>query len=36
MTKAGGSSTVRPDLRRKRRGLSKLEQGYMGFFLILP
>ena len=36
MTKAGGSSTVRPDLRRKRRGLSKLEQGYIGFFLILP
>lgn len=35
MTKAGGSSTARPDLRR-RRGLSKLEQGYMGFFLVLP
>ena len=36
MTKADGASTVRPDLRKKRRGLSKLEQGYMGFFLILP
>ena len=36
MTKAEGSSAVRPDLRRKRRGFSKLEQGYMGFFLILP
>lgn len=33
MTK--GSSAARPDLRR-RRGLSKLEQGYMGFILILP
>ena len=28
-------STARPDL-RKRRGFSKLEQGYMGFILILP
>ncbi len=36
MTKAGGASAVRPDLRRRRKGLSKLEQGYMGFFLILP
>lgn len=36
MTKADGASAVRPDLRRRRRGLSKLEQGYMGFFLILP
>lgn len=35
MTKTGGSSAVRQDL-RKRRGLNKLEQGYMGFFLILP
>ena len=33
MTK--GSSAAREDL-RKRRGLSKLEQGYMGFVLILP
>ena len=33
MTK--GSSAARQDLRR-RRGLSKLEQGYMGFILILP
>lgn len=33
MTK--GSSAARQDL-RKRRGLSKLEQGYMGFALILP
>ena len=33
MTK--GSSAARKDL-RKRRGLSKLEQGYMGFVLILP
>ena len=33
MTK--GSSAARQDLRR-RRGLSKLEQGYMGFVLILP
>ena len=33
MTK--GSSAARRDL-RKRRGLSKLEQGYMGFILILP
>ena len=33
MTK--GSSAARQDL-RKRRGLSKLEQGYMGFVLILP
>ena len=33
MTK--GSSAARQDL-RKRRGLSKLEQGYMGFILILP
>ena len=33
MTK--GSSAARQDL-RKRRGLSKLEQGYMGFGLILP
>ena len=30
-----GSSAARQDLRR-RRGLSKLEQGYMGFILILP
>lgn len=30
-----GSSAARRDLRR-RRGLSKLEQGYMGFILILP
>lgn len=30
-----GSSATRQDLRR-RRGLSKLEQGYMGFILILP
>ena len=29
------SSAARQDL-RKRRGLSKLEQGYMGFILILP
>ena len=29
------SSAARQDL-RKRRGLSKLEQGYMGFVLILP
>ena len=35
MTKTGGSSAARQDLRR-RRGLSKLEQGYMGFVLILP
>ena len=33
MTK--GFSAARQDL-RKRRGLSKLEQGYMGFVLILP
>lgn len=33
MTK--GSSAARQNL-RKRRGLSKLEQGYMGFVLILP
>lgn len=33
MTK--GSFAARQDL-RKRRGLSKLEQGYMGFVLILP
>ena len=33
MTK--GTSAARQDL-RKRRGLSKLEQGYMGFVLILP
>ena len=33
MTK--GSSAARQDL-RKRRGLSKLEHGYMGFVLILP
>ena len=33
MTK--GSSAARQDLRR-RRGLSKLEQGYMGFILVLP
>lgn len=33
MTK--GSSAARQDL-RKRRGLSKLEQGYMDFVLILP
>ena len=33
MTK--GPSAARQDL-RKRRGLSKLEQGYMGFVLILP
>ena len=33
MTK--GSSAARQDL-RKRRGLSRLEQGYMGFVLILP
>lgn len=33
MTK--GSSAARQDL-RKRRGLSKLEQGYMGFVVILP
>ena len=32
---ANGSSAARQDLRR-RRGLSKLEQGYMGFILILP
>ena len=30
-----GSSAARQDLRR-RRGLSKLEQGYMGFILVLP
>ena len=30
-----GSSAARQDLRR-RRGVSKLEQGYMGFILILP
>ena len=30
-----GSAAARQDLRR-RRGLSKLEQGYMGFILILP
>ena len=36
MTKADGASAVRPDLRKRRKGLSKLEQGYMGFFLILP
>lgn len=30
-----GSSAARQDLRR-RRGLSKLEQSYMGFILILP
>ena len=30
-----GSSAARQDLRR-RRGLSKLEQGYKGFILILP
>ena len=30
-----GSSAARQDLRR-RRGLSKLEQGYMGFVLVLP
>ena len=30
-----GSSAARQELRR-RRGLSKLEQGYMGFILILP
>ena len=30
-----GSSAARQDLRR-RRGMSKLEQGYMGFILILP
>ena len=30
-----GSSATRADLRKKRR-FSKLEQGYMGFFLILP
>lgn len=30
-----GSSAARQDLRR-RRGLSKLEHGYMGFILILP
>lgn len=30
-----GSSAARQNLRR-RRGLSKLEQGYMGFILILP
>lgn len=35
MTKMGGSSAARQDLRR-RRGLSKLEQGYMGFILVLP
>ena len=35
MTKTGGSSAARQDLRR-RRGLSKLEQGYMGFILVLP
>ena len=35
MTKTGGSSAARQDLRR-RRGLSKLEQGYMGFILGLP
>lgn len=29
-------TVVRQDLRKKRRGLSKLEQGYMGFILILP
>ena len=33
MTK--GSSAARQDLRR-RRGMSKLDQGYMGFILILP
>ena len=36
MTKTGGSSAARQDLRRRRRGLSKLEQGYMGFILVLP
>ena len=35
MTKTGGSSAAHQDLRR-RRGLSKLEQGYMGFILVLP
>lgn len=35
MMKTGGSSAARQDLRR-RRGLSKLEQGYMGFILVLP
>lgn len=30
-----GSSVTRADLRKKRR-FSRLEQGYMGFFLILP
>ena len=30
-----GSSAARQDLRR-RSGLSKLEQGYMGFILNLP
>ena len=35
LTKTGGSSAARQDLRR-RRGLSKLEQGYMGFILVLP
>ena len=35
MTKTGGSSAARQDLRRRRR-LSKLEQGYMGFILVLP
>ena len=35
MTKTGGSSAARQDLRR-RRGLSKLEQGYMGVILVLP
>ena len=34
MTKTG-TTAPRGDLRR-RRGFSKLEQGYMGFFLILP
>ena len=29
-------TVVRQDLRKRRRGLSKLEQGYMGFILILP
>lgn len=32
---SNGSSVTRNDL-RKKRGFSKLEQGYMGFFLILP
>ena len=34
MTKTG-TTAPRGDLRR-RRGFSRLEQGYMGFFLILP